>query len=87
MQVIQCTCWHVSLQEEITDTFQFVTFYIYFGLVLVLLIVNLWSDLGALQEPPSWTSGDEKQPLLGESPETHQYKKGVSRICFRIHSF
>ncbi len=67
-------------QEAISNMLQFVAFCFYFGFVLAEMLVNLWSDLGALpsSRKKSASSG-EKQPLLG-SDDAHEKIQASSSI-------
>ena len=56
----------IVLQHEIEDLFRFVTFYSYFGLVVVLFICTLFADLKALEKPADTQSTSEKRPLLAK---------------------
>ena len=54
------------LQEGIQDEFNFYAFYVYFGLLTIQFIANLWSDTAALESSsrPSVYEDDERTPLL-----------------------
>ncbi len=72
---------HISFQGEISNIFQFITFYIYFALVLVLLISNLWADVDALPGASRSRAGSgEREPLLGHSSPYTPKKVKVAEI-------
>ena len=63
----------ISFQGKIENLAHFATFYVYFGLLVLMFVSNIWAD-SAAQKPDvqnPWSDlDDERQPLLSSKENT-----------------
>ena len=77
--------WHIHLvniylfvlQDEVADMYVFVTFYIYFALLLCQFFLSFKADTSSLMK--SYSVDGEKRPLLDQKPNADD--KWVGKMC------
>ena len=68
-------------QGEIKDVYRFVTFYIYYALVLIQFILQLFSDIEAQQPFKAEQKEGERRPLFQQDPEPKPYSVSSPQVC------